>query len=290
MHWTEATVLRNTELAPGYFLLDIEAPAMAREFTAGQFVMFHREEGDFPFLPRPFSACDLVAPSGSPRPAGARGNAARDDLTGVRFLVQVMGPGTASLGRLAPGDRVETWGPLGRAFTLEGAFDHAILVAGGIGLAPFPILVGDLRRQSRPPAQITLLYGARSASDLVYLDELRALDVDLRFATDDGSEGLHGTVLDLLRAYLAESRRDRVRLYGCGPEPMLEALAELAVAEGLPCELSMERMMACGVGACLACVVPVKADYPGGYLYEKTCIEGPVVDAHRLWLGASGCS
>lgn len=282
MHWTEAQILRRIDIAPGYFLLDILEPRMAAGFVAGQFVMLHRDEGDFPMLPRPFSACDLLY-----------GDSAAPDLDGdgepigLRVMIHVMGQGTASLSHMDSGDTIQIWGPLGKHFRLEGDFDRAIMIAGGIGLAPFPILTRHLRRRHAGLEHVTLLYGARSKADLVYLDELAELGIDLQLATDDGSHGFHGNVLQMLAGEMALPGRDRAMLYGCGPEPMLDALADHAVHHGYRCEVSMERMMACGVGACLACVVPVKADdYDGGYLYEKTCIEGPVVDVERLHLTA----
>ena len=277
MHWTEARILRRIDLDAGYFLLDIEEPDMARDFVAGQFVMLHRAEGDFPMLPRPFSACDLIWEDGSTHGEG--------DPIGLRVMIQVMGQGTQSLGRMEPEETLAIWGPLGKSFTLTGDFDHAIMVAGGVGLAPFPILTRHLRRANPGLERLTLLYGARSATDLVYLDELEALGIELRFATDDGTRGRHGNVLHLLREELASGDAGKPMIYGCGPEPMLDALAEYAVENDLSCEISMERMMARGVGACLARVVPVKADYEGGYLFEKTCIEGPVMDVKRLHLG-----
>jgi dihydroorotate dehydrogenase electron transfer subunit len=273
-HWKEARVLHRIDLNPGYFLLDIEDPEMASEFLAGQFVMLHREEGDFPFLPRPFSACDLLYADG------------HEDPFGIRLLVQVMGTGTRSLSRMEAGARLAMWGPLGTHFRLEGEFGRAILVAGGIGVAPFPLLVRQLRERNPSLDRITLLYGARSARDLVLVDDLGASGAHVRLATDDGTRGFHGTVVDLLRDELESAGGETVQLYGCGPEPMLDALARFAVDRGLPCQLSLERMMGCGVGACLGCVVATKADWPDGYLYTKTCTEGPVLDADRLWLGA----
>lgn len=286
MHWTRATILRRIDLGHGYFLLDIDEPEMARGFVAGQFVMLHREEGDFPLLPRPFSACDLLygdrdAPVLSPDDVA---DGASRDPFGMRLMIHVMGKGTASLSRMDHGDSIEIWGPLGNHFRMDDAIEHAIFIAGGIGLAPFPILSRHLRARHPGLQSATLLYGARSARDLIYRDELEQLGIDVRYATDDGSEGLHGTSLDLLRDELRKPGRDTAMLYGCGPEPMLDALARFAVAGGYRCEVSMERMMGCGVGACLACVVPVKADYADGYLYEKTCIEGPVVDVNRMFL------
>jgi len=272
MHWTEASVRARTDLKAGYFTLDLDEPRMAAEMLAGQFVMVHRENDDFPFLPRPFSACDVVYEGGEP--------------VGIRLLVQVMGRGTAFLSRMEPGDTIAVWGPLGRPFGFEGDFERAVMVAGGVGLAPFPILARQMRERNPGVRSIELLYGARSEGDLVYLDELGALDVELAFATEDGSRGHRGTALSLLQERLAGTPPEAARIFGCGPEPMLEALAAWAVEEGRPCEVSMERMMGCGVGACLACVVPVKADFADGYLYEKTCVEGPVVDVHRLHLPA----
>jgi dihydroorotate dehydrogenase electron transfer subunit len=160
------------------------------------------------------------------------------------------------------------------------------MAAGGIGQTPFLTLAQEylgLRSFGEPPRQapraqkVTLCYGARSADLLAGVDDFARLGVDVRVCTEDGSRGQRGLVTDALRHVLAESAPSR-RIVGCGPEPMLEAVARLAAATSTPCQVSLETPMACGIGICFTCVAKIKQ--PGGqWDYKRTCVEGPVFDA-----------
>jgi dihydroorotate dehydrogenase electron transfer subunit len=148
-----------------------------------------------------------------------------------------------------------------------------VIVAGGIGSAPFPALVSELK-SGRPRAM--MFYGGRTRHDLPLLDwfEERA---DVVVTTDDGSHGRKGLVIEPLVEMIDRTDASALKLYACGPEPMLKAVAGLARERGLDCELSLEAHMACGFGVCLGCVVPTRRPGSAGVAYDRVCVEGPVM-------------
>ena len=161
------------------------------------------------------------------------------------------------------------------------------MVAGGIGQTPFLALgrefLGgrDYGRQVTPAQRVTLCYGVRSKDLLAGADDFRACGIDLRVSSDDGSVGHHGLVTELLEQVLDEIPGSNCRIACCGPEPMMEAVAQIALARSVPCEVSLESPMACGIGICFSCVVKVRqAD--GDWDYKRTCVEGPVFDAEKI--------
>ncbi len=155
------------------------------------------------------------------------------------------------------GQRVQCLGPLGRAFTLPDPTTEVWMVAGGVGLAPFWTVAETLARRG---VTLTLFYGGRRDADLFYLDYFERLGVTLVLCTEDGSRGERGRVtIPLERALAARPAGADVLLHACGPEPMLAAVARLAARYGCRCEVSVERVMGCGLGGCYSCVVPVKA-------------------------------
>ena len=184
------------------------------------------------------------------------------------FLLEDVGPGTRVLCELEPGQRVWTLAPLGHGFSAPTQARRAILVGGGVGIAPLAMLRGALLAAGIAP---TVLLGFR--------DRERARSAQLLpgalLASDDGSVGHHGLVTEMLARELA--RDARATLYACGPVAMLESVRASAAAAGTPAQLALEAPMACGFGACFGCVVPLRE---GGYV--RVCLEGPVLDAERL--------
>jgi dihydroorotate dehydrogenase electron transfer subunit len=192
---------------------------------------------------------------------------------------------TSRLCHLQPGQRLDVWGPLGNGFQPQ-ATEHLIMVAGGIGQTPFLALAkeylglhqfGVPLRSVAPAQRVTFCYGARSQAYFAGVEDFEALGVDVRLATDDGSRGKRGLVTDLVREVLAE-QRGQPRIVCCGPEPMMEAVSHLAASLGVPCQVSLETPMACGVGICFTCVARVKDEH-GQWDYRRTCVEGPVFDS-----------
>jgi dihydroorotate dehydrogenase electron transfer subunit len=275
-------VCQQQQLAPEIFRLRFHCPPIARQIVPGQFVMIRLAEGDDPLLGRAFALYDTVA-----------------DASGcfdcVDIVYLVVGRLTSRLAKLSTGAALQVWGPLGNGFAPEPA-DHLLMVAGGIGQTPFLALakecLGRQRYGSPPrpgsrPQRVTLCYGARNAAGLAGIDDFRQAGVDVQISTEDGSRGQQGLVTDLVRPLLAESTQS-VRIVCCGPEAMMHAVARLAADAEVPCHVSLESPMACGLGICFSCVVKV-ATPRGGWDYRRTCIDGPVFDARQIvWESPDG--
>ena len=223
-----------------------------------------------PLLGRPFALYDTVLDAQA-QPAA------------VDVVYLVIGKMTGRLARLRPGDTVEAWGPLGNGFLEVPDLEHVGLVAGGIGQTPFLAYIHELLGQRgyggkparRSARQVSLYYGVRSADLAAGVDEFRAAGAVVHLATDDGTLGYHGHVT----AMLEEKPRPQ-HLVGCGPEPMLKALADLARRWAVSCHVSLETPMACGIGICFSCVARVRT--ADGWDYRRVCVDGPVFDARDL--------
>ena len=261
----DARVLWNRRLSADYNVLALEAPEIAAATEPGQFVMVKPGHDADPLLRRPFSVFEIL----------------RDDhgaTTGLTILSKRIGTTTRTLYSAEPGERVHTLGPLGRPFTLPEDSTDVWMVAGGVGLAPFATVAEALAPRG---VALTLFYGARRAEELFHLEYFEQLGVRLALATENGSRGDHGRVTVPLRRALGQSAGDRpILIHACGPEPMLAAVAHLAAEFGRPCEVSVERVMGCGLGGCYSCVVPVKT--PAGAHHVRSCLSGPVFDAATL--------
>jgi dihydroorotate dehydrogenase electron transfer subunit len=260
-----APVLYNRRLSPNYNVIALAAPAIAAVAEPGQFVMVKPAPGHEPLLRRPFSIFEVLrAADGTP--------------SGITLLNQRVGITTTQLFDAFEGQRIACLGPLGRPFSLVDEGTEAWMVAGGVGLAPFATLTAALAARGVP---MTLFYGARSAADLFYTEQFEAAGARLVLATEDGTLGEHGRVtLPLDRALTGRGSR-RVALFACGPEPMLAAVAHLGARHAVACEVSVERVMGCGLGGCYSCVVPVRgAD--GRPHFVRSCVNGPVFDAATL--------
>jgi dihydroorotate dehydrogenase electron transfer subunit len=203
-------------------------------------------EGERPFLPRAVSVL----------------RAGDDEL---QFLIEDVGPGTRRLCELRPGDELQLVGPLGQGFRAPRDGRRALLVGGGVGIAPLAIWQDVLGRHV--PSLLGFRDAAHAAGGRLLSNAL--------LATDDGSVGHHGLVTDLLSAELG-SHAAALEVYACGPEPMLEAVRRLCAAHGTPAQLALESGMACGYGACFGCVVATRH----GYL--RLCLDGPVLDSELL--------
>jgi dihydroorotate dehydrogenase electron transfer subunit len=270
-----APVLDNRPLARGTYLLRLHVPELARAIRPGQFLMLRLATGTDPLLGRPFALYDTFVDEQG-RPAG------------VDIVFLVVGKLTGRLAGLRPGDGVEVWGPLGNGFPDLAGVEHVGLVAGGIGQTPFLAHVRELlgqRGYGGRPARATargvaLYYGVRSADLAAGVEDFRAAGAEVHLATDDGSLGYAGFVTALLESHLAGGGDTPRHLVGCGPEPMLRALAALARRRALPCHVSLETPMACGVGICFSCVTLVRT--LEGSDYRRVCVEGPVFDAACL--------
>ena len=251
-----AVLLANDSVADGVGLAVFEAPATARSIRPGQFVHLRIAAGADFILRRPFSVYR-----------------AYDDC--IEILYQAVGRGTTVLAGALPGTRMDLIGPLGTGWSIPETARRALLVAGGLGIAPMGMLAEELTRRG---VEVVLAQGAPTAGRLLAREAMAALCSRAAVATDDGSAGTCGLVTDLVEGLIDAEQPDVV--YACGPEPMQRAAAAQAAAAGVPCQVSLERLMACGVGACLSCVVATTAGR------KRACVDGPVFDAAEvLWDG-----
>lgn len=268
-------VTANRDLGHGYFCVAVEAEGLRPAFRPGQFFMLRVLNGSDPLLPRAYSIFRLGR--------GRRGKAARAD-----FLYKVVGRGTAQLAAQRPGAALDLLGPLGNEFTVPPGTTEVLLVAGGIGVPPVVALAEALAaRPSRRPAMAAFL-GGRSKPDVLCAADFRRAGARVSIATEDGSAGRRGLVTDLLERHLAGQPPAGRAIYACGPPGMLRRVAKVAAAHGLPCQLSMEAPMGCGIGICMGCAVPVRGREAAGapaVRYRLCCKDGPVFDGCEiLWL------
>jgi dihydroorotate dehydrogenase electron transfer subunit len=237
----------------GIYVLSFTSAVLSRSIRAGQFLNLRVEEGCEPLLRRPFSAY-------------------RIEKTTVEIVFHVVGRGTAALQRKRQGEMLDVLGPLGKPFNAdEPGYDTGILIGGGLGVAPLPLLTSALKEMGK--AVLTFL-GARSSAQLVpgYLENLHT-------ATDDGSEGFRGNAVELASDFLRKNPVRRPKIFACGPMPMLRAVASFARASDIPCEVSLEGPMGCGIGICQGCPVELAGPEKS---YALMCKDGPAFDIRTI--------
>jgi len=261
----------NKKVKGNYFHLAIQAPRITKQALPGQFLNIRVNDSCEPLLRRPFS---IHRVSGS----------------SLEILYEVVGKGTEILSQRKPGDYLDVVGPLGSGFNLiPNTYNQTpILVAGGMGVAPLVFLVEKLK-ESKP----FLLIGAKTKSQILCEKEFKQLGCSVKIATDDGSRGFKGKVTELLEKILVAGRRSQVAgrkikklvacdlrpetiIYACGPRPMLKEISRISQEYRIPAQISLEEHMACGIGACLGCVVKTRQGF------QRVCKEGPVFKADEI--------
>lgn len=263
-------VLENVLLARNTWRIRVEHPGLARAIRPGQFLMLRLPDGSDPLLGRPFALYDTVL-DGQAQPVA------------IDVVYLVVGRLTSLLANVRAGERVEIWGPLGNGFPDFGPHQHVGLVAGGIGQTPFLAYIRDLlgtrghggHAAARKSGRVSVYYGVRSADLAAGVEDFRQAGAEVHLASDDGSVGFKGYVTQLL-----QHQPPPDLLVGCGPEPMLHALADLARRWQKPCYVSLETPMACGLGICFSCVTRVRTET--GWDYRRVCVDGPIFDAANL--------
>ncbi len=251
----DVRITSNRQISEGIFLLKFDSEEIAGSAQPGQFLNIRAVDGWSPLLlRRPFSISRVVGKS-------------------IELLYSIVGQGTKVIASLQEGDVLDILGPLGKPFRYEEKFETAVIVAGGLGVAPFPFLTDFLEKRS---VKILTFVGSRSQFNVQSL-HLK----NVQFATDDGSCGFRGTVVDCLGSYLDRHNVPGIKIFACGPTKMMAALATLADNRGLTCELSLEGDMACGIGICQGC--PVERE-GGAKKYALVCVDGPTFNSHDIVL------
>jgi dihydroorotate dehydrogenase electron transfer subunit len=252
------TVVANERIAPGVGLITLEAPRCAGSVRPGQFVHLRVATGADIILRRPFSVH---------RAEGSR----------LEILYQVLGAGTLRLAEKDAGDTsMDVVGPLGHGWEIPEGAAHALIVTGGLGAAPLGMLAEQLAERG---VATVVAMGAPSAERLVAREHFQRVARRVEVATDDGSAGERGFVTAISERLLAAERFDVV--YTCGPEVMQRIVVAQAAARGASCQVSLERLMACGIGACLSCVVKTVTGQ------KRACVDGPVFNAEEVAWDAS---
>lgn len=259
-------VLANCEVARDIFLMRLHAPEIAARVQPGQFVNVKTQPEDsdalVPLLRRPFSVCQVHRAKGW-----------------ISILWKNVGPGTRMLSRHKLGTLLSVIGPLGKGFALPDKNDVAVLVAGGVGIAPMPILAADLYERG---THFTALVGARSAAELWGKEKLQRLGGQVKLATDDGSAGHRGFVTELLQGLIKEHDAHALRVYACGPMPMLQRVATICAAANVHAEVAVETVMGCGFGICMGCPLEPAAGVEQFGRYYLACLDGPVFCADHI--------
>ena len=222
----------------------------------GQFVMIRVGTNTDPLLRRPFSIC------------GTRG----DDL--FLILYKIVGKGTAIMSNAVKGEKLSVVGPLGRGFEPPEPGRKTLFVSGGIGVAPL-VFLGQAAKNN-----VLFMAGYRSADEIVPMEQVGLNLTDISIATDDGTAGHPGFVTELLKTHLTGFAEDHPKIFACGPLPMLKQVAALTIERDIPCQVSLEANMACGLGACQGCAVRTSKD--SNKIYYHVCRDGPVFDVNTL--------
>jgi len=268
MNNIKTIVLSNQEISPGYFRMKILAPGYNKLASPGQFVMFRVQRSLPPLLRRPFG----IFRAGF-LPADCEGMPPKEF---IELIYKVVGSGTEIMQGLHQGEPVELLGPLGEGFDLGEPDEEKILVGGGIGLVPLYMLAEKMVNTSR----VRLLMGGRTRDDIITVTEFERLGVETYVSTEDGSLGEEGLVTRVLERKLEKYPKSTV--FACGPMPMIEAVQKICFERGVPLQVSLEALMACGVGACLGCVVKGAEHTEADPHYLCTCTRGPVFRAEEL--------
>ncbi len=262
-HQEITEVIWNRPENSSYFRIGLACSTVYENAHPGQFVTLHLPGNMTPLLRRPFSIHRLIKEKGQ--------------IIGIEILYKVVGGFTEKLTRTAPGDPIDLLGPIGNGFTISEKFQKVAFVGGGIGIAPLVFLADAISENSVCLSESFAFLGGRTSDDILRKSIFKSFALTIQITTDDGSEGEKGLVTRPLEKWITTTHPDMI--YACGPMPMLRAVADIANKNKVPCELSIETIMACGLGACLGCAVN-KTETTGKY--QHVCIDGPVFDAKKL--------
>lgn len=244
-------IIANRQIKRDFFVLELSSSEIEPGILPGQFVQARVDGSPATFLRRPLSVHDIDYAKST-----------------MKLLVQVVGPGTDTLSKLKSGDILNLIYPLGNSFSVPQKGEKIVLIGGGCGIAPLLYLAKTMKQHDH---QFDILIGFRNSERIIEHDEYKKYG-NVHITTEDGSEGEKGYVTD--HSILRTNRYDRV--YCCGPDSMMKAVARYSISNNIFCEVSLENLMACGIGICLCCVVNTIRGY------VCTCSEGPVFNISEL--------
>jgi dihydroorotate dehydrogenase electron transfer subunit len=265
MFQVNARLLYNKRIKKNCHEMALSAPQIAKSALPGQFINIKVTDGLEPLLRRPFSIHQIYRQEG------------------IKILYEAIGKGSKALARRKSGECLDVIGPLGNGFKLgrwPGTGDRRqVLVAGGMGTAPLVFLAERLARNTRSASykKPLVLLGAKTREDIFCEKEFREFGCEVQISTDDGSRGFRGYVSDLLIKILSTINRQPSTIYACGPAALLKEISRISKEYDIPAQISLEAHMACGIGACMGCVIKTKE---GGY--GRVCKDGPVFEASRV--------
>jgi dihydroorotate dehydrogenase electron transfer subunit len=265
MYQEKVKVLWNNKAGNEYYRIGLTCHRGYSGAKPGQFIMLHFPGRMAPFLPRPFSIHRIIKTEGR--------------TEGIELLYKVVGEGTKMLSGHRKGDVVNILGPLGNGFIFLDRYKRIFIVAGGIGVAPMVFLATYLQKKGTDPSECMVFLGGRSKDDLLCSDDFLRIGMKIHITTDDGSAGDQCFVTHPLETTIEKYRPDII--YACGPLEMLKCVAGISEKHTVPCQVSIETIMACGMGACLGCAVERK-EASGNYMHA--CLDGPVFDVSSLKL------
>jgi len=272
----DAEIIRNDQLTSDIFSLILYSPLISKEAKPGNFLQIKISDTDYPLLRRPFSTANRI------------------DDDSIEIIYKVKGLGTNLLSTKCIGEKVNLIGPLGNSFTIcrgevtspsnhnVGAYrdtpQNTILIAGGMGIAPIIFLASTLKEMG---INFQIFYGAKTKSELIYIDLLRTYTDNVSLITDDGSYGKQGLVTEFVVEELknekyAKEHHNKLKLFACGPHPMLKEICRICNQLSIDCEISLEENMACGFGACMGCITNTLTGY------KRVCYDGPVFKGSEL--------
>jgi dihydroorotate dehydrogenase electron transfer subunit len=258
MHIESSEILIHQAITETVYRMVVSSECLARESHPGQFIHVRVRDAIDPLLRRPFSVHRVSAEKNT-----------------VELLYRIVGRGTRLMSKLKSGDRLNLMGPLGNGFDLETPFDHALIVAGGMGSAPVFFLIDTLLDQGK---QVTLFWGVKDGKEIFGTEEFKKRGVDVRIATEDGTVGRKGLVTDLLLPFLAKEKNSSSLCgFVCGPECMLGSVQKLASKTAFSWQASLEERMACGIGVCRGCGVHLR-----DVGMKMVCDDGPVFNLKEI--------
>ncbi len=282
----QAIILENKKIINSYYKIKLSCDGISGS-SPGQFMMIKVSPHYDPFLRRPMSFYRI------------------DEKEGVfEILYRVVGKGTEIMSELKEGSSVDILAPLGRGFSIPEKMERAILVAGGIGVAPMVALAEEIKKRGQgvkgSRGKISVFIGGKTKADILCAEDFKRMGADFHVATEDGSMGKKGVCTKPFKEFLTQNSKLKTQnliIFACGPQGMLKAVADIAREKNMPCQVSLDKRMACGTGACLGCVVRVSGQWSAvsgqkynastlntqhSTLYKCVCTDGPVFDSEEI--------